>query len=388
MSDAKELPRGPDLEEHDPYGPSSLGRLLGCPGSAKLSEGEPNLKTEWSKDGDECHYPISLYFATTGFGNMACLDALMERAEEQRERIIACIAFVEFKLVGHKIVKVWTEERVELIDGTRFVNYGRADLIVLTETAVFIFDFKFGRKVHEYGLVLQLANYSAAAMISTPELWERDELPVTAYAYFPALNASFIYQAREAIKDWGPVIHRIDRVIAATKEPDAPVIPGPWCDYCSHLPNCEKVREEGQQLRAIPSQSLLADPKRAVALYDMGSRAEKQYKALKARMKEILSEMPDAFPGLRYSQTNSSRVVSDVGALRNKLVDSGKITAEEFDDCVEVIVKPTRIEESYLKRHYHGRPGPTKKDVKADFARAAGDAISQPTRMQLRRTSK
>lgn len=68
------LPRGPDLKEHDPRGPSTLGRLIGCPASYDLSKGEPNLETEWSRDGDECHYVVSLYFANMKLDSKDYID--------------------------------------------------------------------------------------------------------------------------------------------------------------------------------------------------------------------------------------------------------------------------------------------------------------------------
>jgi hypothetical protein len=221
---------------------------------------------------------------------------------------------------------------------------------------------------------------------SIPEIWG-DFPPIRAYAYFPALDESFRWEVEGGVEEIGNVISRVDAVITMAKAPDSPVVPGPWCDYCNHLPRCEAVQRETESVLAVSSDALLANPERAVELFDMGQRAEKALKALKEYFKTILLEAPDAFPGLQYARTNGNRVVADAAALRERLVGAGLLTDEELDSCEEpATIKPSKVEETFMKKRYQGRGGPTKKDLKMLLADTAGDAIAQPQRMHTTTT--
>ena len=384
MPKSNEDLRSQDLPEHDPRGPSSLGRLMGCPGSLRLSRNDPDVETEWARSGTDCHQRLHEYFT-------AVEESEVNLSDEQQELVDSCIVFVDEKLSRHKVLRTWVEEHVTLLDGPRVVNYGRADLLILAESkanfshTLFVFDFKFGRKVHRHSLVLQLANYAAAALTSLTGLWEK-EIPVKAYAYFPLLGESFTWRAKGKEDGVAAVVKRIDEIIQAAESGAAAVVPGVWCDYCKHLPLCAKVREEGQVLAKSSAGSLVANPERAIELFDMGALAEKQNQALRQAIKEVLKEAPGAFPGLRYSETNGRRKVDDLDVLRDRLLTDGWLTKIEFDSCVETTVKPTVVEKAFMKRHFDETgDGLAKKQVKDTFKKVAGDSISQPKIMQLRR---
>ena len=62
------------------------------------------------------------------------------------------------------------------------------------------------------------------------------------------------------------------------------------------------------------------------------------------------------------------------------------MSEEEFADCVETTAKPTTVEKAFMRKHYDGEGGGlAKKKVKDTFTKAAGDSISQPKIMHLRR---
>ena len=380
-----DLPHAPDLPAHDPAGPSTLGRLLACPGSLRASMGEPELSSVWAKEGERLHAALA--------------EALRHEpgklpetlSDEERQRCEACLEFVAEKIGGRRVLEQWVEQHVELVDEhEQVVNYGTADLIVLVEAELLVFDFKFGRKIYRHSLVLQLANYSGAAMTSLPKLAGTIGPPLGAYAFFPVYNEYFPWIQPDAWAAVPRVIQKVKGVIADAHAPDAKLNPGPWCDTCNHLPNCPEVRKQTALVAEHFQARLPADPKKVVALYDAAKLAEKQASAVISRVKELLDEDPQALPGLVYSEVNGIRSVEDPGRFWEALVAPGHVDAASFSDrCTQEVISITKAEELYVETHYKGRGngGLTKDKLKARFRDITEAAVKQPKQKRLRRVS-
>lgn len=375
------LPRAPDLPEHDATGPSSLGRILGCPGSLRASHGKPALRSQWAEEGVRLHKALEARFRREPHAELAPSDEAL---------IAACLEFVSEKIGGRVVVQQWIEERVSLLDGVELVNYGTSDLIVLVDNEVLVFDFKFGRKVHQHALVLQLANYAAAAATSIPGLQGTKGPPVSAYAYFPVYDESYVWRAPDLCAAVPVVVEKVKQVIAVAFSPDPPLRPGPWCDYCDALPECDAVRAQAALVAEHFQAKLPADPKKIVDLYDAAKLAEKQSAAVLSRIREILDEDPQALPGLEYVEVNGIRSVNDPMSFWQALVGSGHVDAGAFSDrCTQEVISISKAEELYVETHYKGRGNgnPTKESLKAQFRDITKAAVSQPMQKRLRRVS-
>jgi len=380
-----ELQRPAELPLHDPAGPSTLGRLLACPGSLRASMGEPELSSVWAQEGERLHAALAEALRPEPGKLPETLS------DEERQRCEACLEFVAEKIGGRCVLAQWVEQHVELVDEhEQVVNYGTADLIVLVEAELLVFDFKFGRKVHQHALVLQLANYAAAAATSLQELTGMKGPPVAAYAYFPLYDESYVWRAADFCSAVPQVTQKVKEVIAGAHAPDAELRPGPHCDYCNHLPNCAAVRERTALVAEHFQARLPADPKKVVALYDAAKLAEKQASAVISRVKELLDEDPRALPGLVYTEVNGIRSVEDPGRFWAALVAPGHVDAASFSDrCTQEVISITKAEELYVETHYKGRGngGLTKDKLKARFRDITEAAVKQPKQKRLRRVS-
>ena len=378
----KQIDSPPDLPEHDPCGPSSLGRLIACPASYRLSWNEPQIASDYAKEGSALH-DLFYSFHKHGYSSKNVTD-------EQRELVLDCEKFFENTIAGREILKEFVEERVELIDeDNHVINYGRVDLVTVTPDCVYVFDWKFGRLIHRHSLVLQLANYAVAAVQTLLADRLDSGLRLEAHAYFPRLARNFLWHSRDIESEIESVREKVWSIIARAEEDKSPAVPGPWCDSCNHLFRCKAVKNQAESLKTIEETNWLQRPETIAKLYDCGTLAVKQFEALKARIREILADQPNALPGLELQEVNGRRRVTDIEALKRNLIESKLFSETQFDSLVEKIVRPVALEESYLQRNYKGRGGglPTKKDLRKKLEIAAGEAIYQSKEKRLRRTS-
>jgi hypothetical protein len=282
-------------------------------------------------------------------------------------------------------MSVFSEIKVTLRHDGQIVNFGTADVIAVTDEKIAIIDFKFGRKVREDALTLQIANYAAAAVSSFLPVREKSHLPIEAWAFFPRLNQRFVWRCETgeaAINEVAPQVRAI--IEAAENAAPEDATPGAHCDYCRHLPNCAAVREAGQRELVKFNGDLLPD--RAVELYDLGLVVEKQVKAVRVRIREMLLANPDAIPGLQLREKGGRRQVKDGKELRKRLYESGKLNAVDWLKATEP--SPAALERVYLAKYYQGKGKglPTQTELKAELAEIAGDTVKQTKNKVLVRT--
>lgn len=366
---------------HDPFGPSQLGRLLKCPASHRLSKDEPERTSDDAKEGTLLHKAFERYWTgDTGWSG--------QLEPEQTELVEKCIDFADCfaTLPG---ASIWCERRVELIgDAGTVVNHGTADMIVGLPRKRIVIDLKFGRKIDDDALVLQLANYMAAdaSSLDGSENIEWFE----GWAFFPRLGEELKWEHP------GPANALIDEVTAQVlsikekcSDESLEPVPGTHCDYCRHLPNCAAVRDKtGAELKKADPERLLEHPERVAELYDMGTLAEKQFKAIKGKIREILFATPDALPGLRLLDTRGKRKTSSMAKLYLRVVPE-LLAQEEWQALVHREVRPVELEKAVLQKLYQGRGKglPTQKAIKARLADVAGDAIKAGKEKKLRRVN-
>lgn len=358
--------------EHHPQGMSSLGRLYACAASYTLSKDEPEIESEYAKEGTLLHE-----CAAHLIGGRKGWDSkdLKKIDEEQRDLVERCYDFFD-EHVPAEGVMLWTERKVTLSDDKGEINYGTVDMIATDGERAWIFDWKFGRKINEDALSLQLAGYAAAANQSIQAL---KDLPIEAYAYFPRSGESLKSAPHEH-----SVILLIRGIVEAAKNSDGSgAVPGTHCDYCRHLPNCEAVRVAGQTEIVQAPDNALADPKRAVELYDLSLIVEKQCAAVRGRIREQLLIAPDSIPGLILKSRNGKRAATD--DIKQRLVGPDGLSVIEYIKALTPNV--VSLENAYLAKHYdgQGKGKITKGEIKKAFAELCGDAIKRTSSKVLTR---
>lgn len=354
------------VEAHHPFGPSTLGRLDNCPPSYHLAKDEPELESEDAKEGTMLHGRTR---------QLIDHDPRFSQGltEEQRDACERCYDFMDEVCPN---AFYYLERRVSLRDDQGEINWGTLDFIGVSGKKVVVIDWKFGRKIKEESLVLQVSSYAAAAVQSMSELRSAAHLPVEAWVFFPRLGTRLCWRAatgEEAIHTVAPSVRQVRRI--AENANGMAATPGNWCDYCPHLPNCEAVRQVAEK-EIIPATSDdLVDPTRAIELYDLSLVVEKQAKAYRAMVRDLLISHPDAIPGLQLRNRNSKRSVADDAKMKERMIGPDKLSIVEYmRACSPTVVA---LEGAYVEKYYEGRKKglPTKEYLKKRFAEVAGDLV-------------
>lgn len=234
-----------------------------------MTKGLPERESDDAKAGTLFHG------ATAGDEKaFAQLDA------EDQELVSKCQDFALSKLPQDHNVKVMEVERwVSLKRGQEIVTSGWLDLVAVNDTVAYVFDWKSGRApLSERSATLQLAAYSGGVM------QEFGVSKVLAWAYQPRLGVEYHaeFTSLEAI------IQTVERVIAASNNPDAPLNPSlEACQYCRALPVCEAAREAGMNAIQVAEKfSVPAKATEAASLLERIAHAEEVFATVKAEIKQ------------------------------------------------------------------------------------------------------
>ena len=375
-----------DQIKHHPCGPSKLCRVMHCPGSVQREADEPDMPSEIAEEGTLLHQAICDRLIREPLWD----DSLDEK---QRELVQRCYEWYTEKFSGDlKPTRIRVEHWVPLRDPDGGeINDGTADLVIaVAEQGIHVVDWKFGWKPSPEALVLQIANY-AIAVAQSEEMRPFRHLPLFGYAYFPWLPESQRLHtwisgmgADHAIDEYAPQIRAI---VEAAQLEDAPLNAGPWCEYCRHLPNCETARETSwREIEPVTERSLI-DPAKAVQLFELAAIAEKQAKAVRARIREQLLHAPDSLPGLRLKRRGGRRKVVSKDELKKRLVGKDGLSITQWINALDPAVPA--LEDAYVNARYEGRRKgrPTIKELKEAFAALAGDAVEKTENTVIERVT-
>lgn len=370
-------------EQHHECGPSTLGRLMECPASLALSRDEPDSESEEAREGTLLHDAIRKLIEKDP-------DHAKGLSEEQRDAVERCYDFADQILPITRegwYFQYWIEKRVELRDGgLGIINFGTADLIAVTDEKIVVIDWKFGRKIKEDSLVLQVSNYAAAAIQTIPELRE-STLPIEAWVFFPRLGVRLVWNATSGAEAVNAVVLSVCAVINTAKNANGiDAVPGAWCDYCKHLPNCEAVRQAAQLEIAPATTDDLVDPRNALRLYDLSLIVEKQAKAVREKIRDLLLSRPNAIPGLQLKKRGGKRNIVDAAEIKSRMIAQDKLSVLEYmRACSPTVVA---LEAAYVKKFYEGRGDGkvTKGELKRRFAAIAGETVMKSESKVLTRT--
>lgn len=145
------------MSDHAKLAPSSAHRWIACPGSIALSAGVIEPESESAREGTLAHHVAEC--------TLLCKPLPADATDEMIDGAIIYTDYI-IGVVG-KTVPLHVEKQV---NGVHPENWGTPDLYVLTDSALHVFDYKFGRGIVEAYKNWQLLNYAAGIIGSTPDM--------------------------------------------------------------------------------------------------------------------------------------------------------------------------------------------------------------------------
>lgn len=305
-----------------PFSPSRLGRRHRCAGSYREEQRAaalPMHSTPEADEGTRLHAAIARALTSWSLEGLSDEDAeLVTRAYEYAMR--------------HGVGEVGGHvERDVVIRGRegRVLSVGRADLIIPRTDGTRVIDFKFGHvPLDEVDAAFQAAAYVAGACDS-------EDSPVGfGYLYMPRLDREYAQRV-----DIPEAVERIEETVDACLKPDAPLVPGSWCSYCTACGLCpatqQAVATAPEKLPTLADVNRLPAAGLAKSLQLYRELLKPIGKAIEARARTLLEENPDSVPGWRLNSQNGQRH-ADPGALYEAVKDV--LTLDEYLACTSVSV--------------------------------------------------
>jgi len=355
---------------HDPFGPSSLGRVKLCPGSYALSKKAP--PTEGSSDAAEgtmMHnfMEAGLKLPTPDQVTYAN-DLAQELNGEQMETLNSCMQYARAKLNGYR---VWTERFMVLEANLDDPITGTADVVAINQAgdhAIGI-DWKFGRgSLSQTTTLLQAAAYSCMIFQTY-----KDVKVVDYYVYQPRVGFQGTeYAASWDLQDYMRLMSMITDATRQAQEPGASLNPSPAaCQFCPAISICPAAADITEQLPAKYEENLPVEPgKIAEALY-MAKIVKKQVKAVETLAKDIMKKGGE-IPGYTLKPRAGAKRLADVPAAMDRLSELAN-----FDDFLSVASIPLRKLLKVIIDREAEKEGTTKKAQEERLFELLGDAVSQ-----------
>lgn len=289
--------------------PSSLHRVMLCPGSYELSKNCQQADTEASLEGTLLHGVLA---DSVSNGLVPNVDGL---TPEQEIAVTKCVDFLK------RILDEWEGEKydlfaelpVELEHDNVFLTKGTADIVAVSHTReeAFVVDWKFGRnEVPEAENNPQLATYCAAVS-------NKFDLPgsVSGYIYMPRLDKSTkaTYADPEQISS---VVYE-----ATQKAFGSSIVLNPSdeaCRFCPAKTSCPAYQKSFSQLACRPDLSVMP-PEKLERLYIVAQSVKKWIENdLENAVSKYLDEH-GSLGCLAYKEQKGRRTVKDINGLSEAL---------------------------------------------------------------------
>lgn len=233
------------LPEHSPTGASTMHRWAVCPGSVRESAKlPPTPSSEYAKDGTLAH-TLAKQWWDTGREPVFPSDEMRAAVALYLNRLHA------FRVKDEDGIEILTEHKFHLT-AIDHGCYGTADAVIWRPSIrrLYVDDFKYGEGL----LVLpqdnpQLQYYALGALLTLP--WSADSIELT-------VVQPRIEHPDGPIRSW--VIDRLDllgfaeelrQAVAATRRPDAPLVPGEHCRFCPAAGVCPALQYRAQALAKL-----------------------------------------------------------------------------------------------------------------------------------------
>lgn len=232
-------------KQHSPYGGSQVYRYAECPGSiALIAKAPPQKDSVYAAEGTLAHalaqkaLEAGLDSSSKWVGEhiAAGPGIIGEVTAEMSAAVDIYLDAVWGEYTAHEDSEIEVEQRFQLdVEAAEGEAFGTNDALVYSakDRKLAIFDYKHGAGV----LVSpenshQLKFYAIGALQSHPE-WQPREIELV------IVQPRAFNGGEDPIKRWSmPLVdiieypYELNELIKATKEPDAPLVPGDHCQFC------------------------------------------------------------------------------------------------------------------------------------------------------------
>lgn len=317
---------------HSKLGASIASRWMNCPGSVALCATVPPApESPYAREGKVAHRLAELCL-TAGYEPEDFVGRLIEGFEVQPEMAEAVRVYVDHvravaQQYPEKIVAV--EQRVQ-ITGYADDLYGTCDCSIYVPPArkLYVKDYKHGAGVPvEVENNTQCKYYALGALIAAPG--PVDTVSITVVQPRCA-------QSGDPVRTWelpaGELYDfglELSAAVEATKDPNAPLVPGTWCRFCPASGVCPKLYDDAMTAAGVEFSGDVAGPPSdigALSSVELGRRlnlADKLEVWLKALRKHAYGEaingrVPDGYKIVAKRATRQWKdpdAVMDVAAL-------------------------------------------------------------------------
>lgn len=248
-------PAGP--LSHAELGASNAERWLHCLGSPRMERGLPNVETPYTREGTVAH-AVANWHLTGYFPASRALGAVEDDTTITEEMVDAVLQFVEVVEAARQVpgAKVWLEQQVSLArlnpPGPMF---GTTDAMIYQpdRRKLVVVDFKYGAGVLVEAKDNPQGRYYALGglltleeMLRTHDLVDTVEIVIVQpRAYHPAgiVRRETLTYA-ELLAFGGELL----AAARATRDPQAPLTPGPWCRFCRAAGHCAALKAHASEL--------------------------------------------------------------------------------------------------------------------------------------------
>lgn len=230
--------------------PSSMGRILSCPGSVKAAEGIPDQSTLFSEEGSDAHQLAEIRLKQF-LGDSIDFDvkSLTWYTPEMEDYINGYVAYVSEKIEAVKATckdpQVLIEQRVQ---APRYDEslYGTTDVSIIADNELTIIDLKYGKGVPVNAKEnIQEMCYAICCLETFGSLYDIKQVNLC------------IYQPRlSSISEWSISVDELYKWAEEILKPGIQKVhdgveefnPSKYCQFCKARPLCKALRDKNLEL--------------------------------------------------------------------------------------------------------------------------------------------
>jgi hypothetical protein len=312
------------VSDHHPYGPSSLARVVACPGSVVLSAGMADIPTDYADEGHELH-AIVAGLALPPVDLSAEHAELVQACRDELSRYDAPAGILH-------------EQRLSLLDiDFNEVSFGTADVLIPRADDLVLVDWKFGRGTIEPAESnWQMQAYAAMALQASGKA----RCQVVLYQPRLRRRTDAVY-GRDIITGVQDAIH----VAKYQNEKSLYLCYGEHCKYCRAKPTCMEYQRKvmpvvGQSTQAVTDPVTIAD------WLEKASAVVKWAENVKHRARQMMIEEKVEVPGWGLANKQGKRQIADAQAAYQRLVAT--IGHEAFMEAVKLDI--ATLEDTYARK--------------------------------------
>ena len=360
------------MSNHHPFGPSSLGRRLMCPGSWKQERDLPDVSSTDADLGTKIHD----HAAKVLNGDMHVLDI---EDDDERQVVTRYVEFVESSRPEGAVYDV--ESRQFLVGpGGEVVSFGTIDYYHIVEGESrqgMVIDLKSGHgEISPVDVTLQLGSYLAYVI-------QRFGLMSARGWIFHARSGEALDMAMSR-DDVPAFIERLEKIRAACQADEPKLVVGDHCRFCRANGICSATKAVVDDVAEMSIDSVKRWPAEKVAeVLDVAKIAKRAAESIIARARDCLKQDGESIPGWELVEQNGPR-----SALATNLwphVAKYLSQHEYFNACkisvptVEKLVAEKRVESGEVK---------SKAEAVREFKEATSGVVQTPTvrKMQKRKS--